>query len=148
MVKRKAIFTNKEDVIYFISAKEVMSSMIPALLEIELDVDPDATFSLDPVFLPKDKYEITIVNETYVIEWEELQRKKHDLWFESKQEIYDYVISLNKEETDMHIINLQVDPKESLTGLEDSLFNSFLSLYGFYHENWFGSYKLIWYTEE
>lgn len=148
MGKRKAIFTNKEDVIYFISAKEGMSSMIPALLEIELDGDPDATFSLDPVFLPKDKYEITIVNETYVIEWEELQRKKHVLWFESKQEIYDYVISLNKEEPDMHIINLQVDPKESLTGLEDSLFNSFLSLYGFYHENWFGSYKLIWYTEE
>lgn len=148
MGKRNAIFTNKEDVIVFIAAKEGMSSMIPALLEMELDEDQDAPFKLDPVFLPKDKYEITIVNDTYVVVWEELQRKKHDLWFESKQEIYDYVISLNKEETDKHIINLMFDPKESLSGLEDSLFNSFLSLYGFYHENWFGSYKLIWYTEE
>lgn len=148
MGKRKAIFTNKEDVIYFISAKEGMSSMTPALLEMELDVNPEVPFSLDPVFLPEDKYVINTVNGNFEVEWEELQRKKHDLWFESKQEIYDYVISLNKEETDMHIINLLVDPKESLTGLEDSLFNSFLSLYGFYHENWFGSYKLIWYTEE
>lgn len=148
MGKRNAIFTNKEDVIVFIAAKECMSSMIPALLEMELDEDPYAPFSLDPVFLPKDKYVINTVNGNFEVEWEELQRKKHDLWFESKQEIYDYVISLNKEETDMHIINLHVDPKESLTGLEDSLFNSFLSLYGFCHENWFGSYKLIWYTEE
>lgn len=148
MGKRKAIFTNKEDVIYFITAKEDMSSMIPALLEMELDEDQDKPFSLDPVFLPKDKYVINTVNGNFEVAWEELQRKKHVLWFESKQEIYDYVISLNKEETDMHLINLMVDPKESLTGLEDSLFNSFLSLYGFYHENWFGSYKLIWYTEE